>query len=94
MAAHPLLVLLLLLTDRGGGSSAPRAGALLRVSVPLENVFDTQYVGAIGVGTPPQSLNVVFDTGASSSRAPVRHCIPLLFALCRRRARDFRPPSL
>lgn len=36
------------------------------VHLTLANIKNTQYIGKIGVGTPPQSLNVIFDTGSTN----------------------------
>lgn len=32
----------------------------------LKNVKNTQYIGTVGIGTPPQYINVIFDTGSSN----------------------------
>jgi hypothetical protein len=44
----------------------PPPPALRTVRVSLTNVYDTKYVGIIGVGTPPQNVSVIFDTGSSN----------------------------
>jgi len=36
------------------------------VHLTLANIKNTQYIGRIGVGSPPQFINVIFDTGSTN----------------------------
>jgi hypothetical protein len=43
--------------------------------VELSDYYNNEYVGVLGVGTPPQYLTVVFDTGSTDVWFPSSQCV-------------------
>ncbi|XP_055678614.1 cathepsin D-like [Lutzomyia longipalpis] len=55
--------------------SVPPSNVYRYTMDPITPYLDAQYVGTISFGTPPQSFQMIFDTGTTYTWIPVVNCI-------------------
>ena len=61
------------LRSSGAGAGGSGLGTATHF-MQLDNFKNTQYSGEVGVGTPPQSMRVIFDTGSANFWVYTRDC--------------------
>ena len=80
----------------GAGAGASGMGTATHF-MQLDNFKNTQYSGEVSVGTPPQSMRVIFDTGSANFWLYARDCKSLACQLHatydRRLSSTYRPAA-
>ncbi|XP_074078536.1 renin [Macrotis lagotis] len=69
--------------------------SLLNIISPvvLTNFENTQYYGEVSIGSPPQTFQVIFDTGSADFWVPSSRCSPLYTACVFHNQYDFSKSS-